>query len=159
METMKKKWGNPEIEVQEFTAQYCVSPCTNKEGDMITWKAKCRGSQCLIFYGYEVPADWKWDASRGGCGREHEFTTPADQTIGPNCWLLVRYNSSNIGSSPSEWWTDSDNRTTLKSELVEYLKGAGELLPGYYNDSVLGSHFGFHNWLVTEDLANIKISS
>ena len=163
METMKKQWGKPLTQVQRFVPQYCQSPCTHQDGDTVTWEAKCRNSQALIFYGYTsdlVAQDWTWDASRGGCGGTHEFVLPVGEVPWPNCYLLVNYNRDNIDSSPGEWWTDSRSyssggRRTLKLGMVETLIGDGQLKEGYYNDKVLGGH----NWLVTENLASIHLSS
>ena len=162
METMKRSWVSPVSGVQRFVPQYCASPCTHKEGDTVVWEAKCRDAQALIFYGFTTDLtaqDWTWDASRGGCGRTHQFEMPVGEIIGPNCYLLVNYNSGNIDSSPSEWWTNR-RRTTLKPDIVPTLIASGELMEGYYNDHILGEgHGGFTNWLVTEDLASIHISS
>lgn len=158
METMKRRWVSPVSGVQKFVPQYCASPCTNKDGEKVIWRAQCRTAeegQCLIFF---LDNDWTWDASRGGCGGEHEFEMTVGQEIQSNCWLLVKYDESDWYTSPHDWWvegSDGHRTKTLNPSMIDTLKNRGELVKGYYNDHVLGSN----KWLVTEHLSEIKIVS
>lgn len=154
----KKTYSKPVISAEQFEPQEAVAACAQPTH----WIATCRDVSCLIFDG-AGPNDWTSDMNRGGCGRSHEFTLEGGLKPEANCWLLLNVRTRQPGmvnlyrnSDYSDWFENTGNTDgsgwRLKPELVAQLKATGELVPGYYNDHVLGSN----SMLVTDDIANIK---
>lgn len=145
------------MQVERFVPNQYVSACLQPTH----WIATCRDVSCLIFEG-AGPNDWTSDMNRGGCGRSHEFTLSAGLKPEANCWLLLNVRTRTPGTvnawddEYSDWFesTGYENGSgwRLKASKIEELKKSGELVPGYYNDNVLGGN----SMLVTDDIANIK---
>lgn len=153
----KKFYEKPVMQVERFVPNQYVSACLQPTH----WIATCRDVSCLIFEG-AGPNDWTSDMNRGGCGRSHEFTLSAGLKPEANCWLLLNVRTRTPGTvnawddEYSDWFesTGYENGSgwRLKASKIEELKKSGELVPGYYNDNVLGGN----SMLVTDDIANIK---
>ena len=94
------KWGNPLVEVQEFTPQEFVASCAHPE----YWTATCDDFQSLIF----LPGDDVVDANRGGCGEQHTFK--ANSITVPNCKIL---------KGVSTGWKNTFNITEYKELFTE----------------------------------------
>lgn len=154
---MKRNWVSPVNETQLFVPQEFIAACAQPTH----WIATCRDVSCLIFEG-AGPNDWTSDMNRGGCGKSHEFTLANGLKPEANCWLLLNVRTRQPGtvnawnSDYSDWFESTGNNDgsgwRLKESKIAELKLSGELVPGYYNDHVLGSN----SMLVTDDIANIK---
>lgn len=157
MNKMKRNWGSPRTEIQRFDPQDFIAACAQPTH----WVATCRDVSCLVFDG-AGPNDWTSDFNRGGCGKSHEFTLTDGLKPEANCWLLLNVRTREPGvrtvdTSPYNTWfertgNESGSGYVLKADKIAELKQSGELVPGYYNDHVLGSN----SMLVTDDIANIK---
>jgi len=153
----KKFYEKPVMQVERFVPNTHVSACLQPTH----WIATCRDVSCLIFEG-AGPNDWTSDMNRGGCGKSHEFMLSAGLKPEANCWLLLNVRTRTPGTvnawndEYSDWFesTGYENGSgwRLKASKIEELKKSGELVPGYYNDNVLGNN----SMLVTDDIANIK---
>ena len=163
----KKIYEKPVMQVEVFAPNEYCAPCITPSGKQI-WVATCRSQQegsCLIFFGggADGPDDLVSDACRGGCGGSHEFEYDGSEPPPANCWLLtnVRDGSASGSSNINQYldWFDTLGSHgvgyTIKSELVEQLIADKELVPGYYNNHILGSG----RWLVTDDLVHIHPTS
>lgn len=153
----KKIYEKPVAQVERFVPNMFVAACAQPTH----WKAKCRDVSCLVFDG-AGPNDWKSDFNRGGCGKSHEFVLEGGLKPEANCWLLKNVRTRqpgtpNVDEYPYRDWFErtgyqSGSGYVLKSSMIEQLKAAGELVPGYYNDHVLDGN----SMLVTDDIENIK---
>ena len=152
---MKRNWVSPVNETQQFVPQEFIAACAQPTH----WIATCRDVSCLVFDG-AGPYDWTSDFNRGGCGRSHEFVLEGGLKPEANCWLLKNVRTRMPGTVNVSQYSDWFERTgssdgsgyILKADIIETLKERGELVPGYYNDRVLGGN----SMLVTDDIANIK---
>jgi len=151
----KRNYSKPMMVVEEFAPQEFIAACAQPTH----WKAKCQTVSCLVFDG-AGPSDWTSDFNRGGCGKEHEFTLENGLKPEANCWLLLNVRTRQPGTPNvwqySDWFSRTGNSDgsgyTIKADMIDELKSRGELVPGYYNDHVLGGN----SMLVTDDIANIK---
>lgn len=153
----KKIYEKPVAQEERFVPNTHVSACAQPTH----WLATCRDVSCLVFEG-AGPNDWESDFNRGGCGRTHEFVLEGGLKPKANCWLLLNVRTRQPGTVtvnqyPYRDWFESTGNTSgsgyvLKASMIQQLKEAGELVPGYYNDAVLGGN----SMLVTDDIENIK---
>ncbi|MBP3830237.1 MAG: hypothetical protein ILA06_08095 [Bacteroidaceae bacterium] len=153
----KKTYSKPVLAAEHFVPQDAVAACAQPTH----WVATCRDVSCLIFDG-AGPNDWTSDMNRGGCGKSHEFTLEGGLKPEANCWLLLNVRTRqpgtvNVNQYPYRDWFESTGNNdgsgyVLKESMISQLKATGELVPGYYNDHILGSN----SMLVTDDIANIK---
>lgn len=150
-----KTYSKPQMNVQVFEPLEFVAVCAKPTH----WIATCRDVSCLIFDG-AGPNDWTSDMNRGGCGQSHEFVLEGGMKPESNCWLLLNVRTRQPGqvnvNQYSSWFIRQGRQDgsgyELDPNIIDELKARGELVPGYYNDHVLGSN----SMLVTDDIENVK---
>ena len=148
METEKMIWGNPEMDVQQFTPQEFVAVCEDKD----KWGATCvtmgSGKRGYIFFDENEnnePDDKLYDRNEhGGCGETHYFYAPERPSF--NAFVLP---DNKLGGHGINYYT------TTSSDGQRYLNAAGKALVEPALVKKPGEALDGH-WLVCYDLADLR---
>ena len=156
METEKMIWGNPEMDVQQFTPQEFVAVCEDRD----TWGATCVTMQShnrgYIFYDHDMdgvvdPDDLRADghSEHGGCGRTHYFHSTTRPSF--NGWVLSESTLTANNLSIDDVATHSGGGWNWDYILKEEYKGL--LTPALIREP--GDVFD-NNWLVCINLEDLR---